>query len=501
MYPSNASSLDSPPPSYDKGWKDDLPSPSSPSHRTLTSIDLNKDDTNSTLHVTPGPSSFLSEKKDALSGPDELPEYILKDPNYREPGALYPADHYLGWFSGVLPTFLATFVVSGYNYSFGLYQSYYLQGPYAGQASTTALTLIGCLGAGTIYLLGPVMGLLVERYGVRFPLLASSIIVFLGLFLASLASQPWHLYLTQGLMYGIGGSLAFYSTISLSSQWFRRHRGLAGGVAYSGSGIGGIAYSEVAKAFLARSPENGHVWALRVVSFMSLGILLVATYVARERFPKGHGRVPGSKSGFAAVFDFSLLRNPTFSLLAVMGCLCTFGFLGPFYLTPSYASFIGLASTDGATLSTILSAISGLGRIFLGFVADRLGKINSLFLCTFIAGLVCMVYWPFAHSFPSLIGYVVLYGLFGGGFTGLLPPVVAIFVRPERLAKAMGVLFCLQALGLYSGSLIAAAILDSTAPNTNYLPAMMYCGAVTVAASALILWLRIRVNPSLFTII
>ncbi|RKP11392.1 major facilitator superfamily domain-containing protein, partial [Piptocephalis cylindrospora] len=309
------------------------------------------------------------------------------------------------------------------------------------------------------------------------------------------------LYLTQGLMYGIGGSLAFYSTISLSSQWFRRHRGLAGGVAYSGSGIGGIVYSEVAKVFLAQSPTTGHIWALRVVSFMSLGILLVATFLARERFPAGHGYVPSGKKGIAAVFDFSLLHNRTFSLLAIMGCLCTFGFLGPFYLTPSYATFLGLASSDGATLSTILSAVSGLGRIFLGLAADRFGKINSLFICTLVGGLVCMVYWPFAHTFPALVGYVVMYGLFGGGFIGLLPPVVAIFVRPERLANAMGVLFCIQALGLYSGSIIAAAILDSTAPNTNYLPAMMYCGSVTVAASILVFLLKMRVNKSLLAII
>ncbi|RKP14894.1 major facilitator superfamily domain-containing protein [Piptocephalis cylindrospora] len=388
------------------------------------------------------------------------------DPSYIEPGALYPSDHHLGWLFGVLPTFLATFVIFGYNYTFGIYQRYYQTGPYSDPSITsTQLTLIGCLGTGTIYLLGPIVGRIVERWGVKPPLLLSAILCFLGLFLASLATQLWQLYLAQGILYGIGGSFAFYATISLSSQWFRHRRGLAGGIAYSGSGIGGIVYSETAKALLAHDPMTGHIWALRTV-------------------------------GLTSFLDLSMLRDPTFCILAFMGCLCTFGFLGPFFLSPSYATFVGLSTADGATLSTILSAVSGVGRIFLGLTADRFGKLNSLFICTLVGGLVCMVYWPFAHTFPALIGFMILYGLFGGGFIGLLPVVVAVFVRPERLANAMGVLFCVQALGFYTGTLIATAILDSTAPDTDYLPAMMYCGAVTVAASILVLWLKFRVNRS-----
>ncbi|KAI9226491.1 MAG: major facilitator superfamily domain-containing protein [Piptocephalis tieghemiana] len=475
--------------------------------RTHPSSTLPSQDRVNILSTSPNaPQSPISldEKEDLNNRVGDLPDHITMDPSYIEPGALYPSDHPLGWFFAVLPTFLATFVIFGYNYSFGIYQRYYRNGPYADQ-STTQIMVIGSLGPGTLYLLGPIIGKIVERWGVRPPLILSALFCFLGLFLASFASQLWHLYLSQGLMYGIGGSFAFYSTISLSSQWFRRRRGLAGGFAYSGSGIGGIVYSEVAKALLNHSSTTGHIWTLRTVSFMSLGILLLSACLAKERFPTGHAYIPKSKGGkgstLSSFLDLSLLRDPTFCILSIMGALCTFGFLGPFFLNPSYATFIGLSTADGATLSTILSAISGVGRIFLGLAADRFGKVNSLFVCTVVGGVVCMVYWPFAKSMSSLVGFVILYGLFGGGFIGLLPVVVAVFVRPERLAKAMGVIFCLQALGFYTGTLIAAAILDSTSPNTNYLPAMMYCGALTVAAGALVFWLKLRVNRSLWAIV
>jgi hypothetical protein len=52
----------------------------------------------------------------------------------------------------------------------------------------------------------------------------------LGLILASFANELWQVYLSQGLLYGIGGALVFSPSISLSPQWFVKHRSLATGL-------------------------------------------------------------------------------------------------------------------------------------------------------------------------------------------------------------------------------------------------------------------------------
>jgi hypothetical protein len=52
----------------------------------------------------------------------------------------------------------------------------------------------------------------------------------LGLILASFATQLWQIYLTQGLLFGIGGALVFSPSISLPPQWFVKYRSLATGI-------------------------------------------------------------------------------------------------------------------------------------------------------------------------------------------------------------------------------------------------------------------------------
>src|SRR5207245_8443741 len=62
-----------------------------------------------------------------------------------------------------------------------------------------------------------------------------------GLLLAPLTTQPWHLYLTIGVMVGAGSVCLGYSGFSLFlPNWFIRRRGLAIGIAFAGVGIGSV---------------------------------------------------------------------------------------------------------------------------------------------------------------------------------------------------------------------------------------------------------------------
>src|SRR5689334_4364857 len=89
--------------------------------------------------------------------------------------------------------------------------------------------------------MSPLIGRLMDRAGPRAVMELGVALMGAGLLLAPLTSQPWHLYLTIGVMVGAGSVCLGYSGQSLFvPDWFIRRRGLAMGLAFGGVGIGSM---------------------------------------------------------------------------------------------------------------------------------------------------------------------------------------------------------------------------------------------------------------------
>ena len=87
----------------------------------------------------------------------------------------------------------------------------------------------------------PLIGRLMDRAGPRAVMELGVALMAGGLLLAPLTTQPWHLYLTIGVMVGAGSVCLGYSGQSLFlPNWFIRRRGLAMGLAFAGVGIGSM---------------------------------------------------------------------------------------------------------------------------------------------------------------------------------------------------------------------------------------------------------------------
>src|ERR1700721_2948565 len=87
----------------------------------------------------------------------------------------------------------------------------------------------------------PLIGRLMDRLGPRSVMELGVALMAAGLLLAPLTSQPWHLYLTIGVLVGAGSICLGYSGQSLFlPNWFNRRRGLAMGLGFAGVGLGSI---------------------------------------------------------------------------------------------------------------------------------------------------------------------------------------------------------------------------------------------------------------------
>ena len=97
------------------------------------------------------------------------------------------------------------------------------------------------IGFVTSTILSPLVGALMDKYGPRLVLPLGATLTALGFYTATFSTEPWHFYLTLGVLV-VGGSLftSYIGHTAFLPNWFNRHRGLAIGLAFSGVGVGSI---------------------------------------------------------------------------------------------------------------------------------------------------------------------------------------------------------------------------------------------------------------------
>jgi hypothetical protein len=95
-------------------------------------------------------------------------------------------------------------------------------------------------------------------------------IVVLAIVLSSFATKVWHLILTQGVLYALGGGLLYYPIFIFIDEWFIRRKGFAFGVMWAGSGTGGLTGPLILNWGLSR---YGHATFLRGWAITFVGVM------------------------------------------------------------------------------------------------------------------------------------------------------------------------------------------------------------------------------------
>ncbi|KXN74347.1 MFS general substrate transporter [Conidiobolus coronatus NRRL 28638] len=389
----------------------------------------------------------------------------------------------------VVGSFLVHFVVLGFMYSFGVFFRFYLQNDFKDKMDEFTGAFIGTLSNCILALMGLCSGPLTDKIGYRITLSIGCILFLLGQLLASFSTEVWHLFLTQGVLLGLGGSLAFFPAISSPSFWFQKNKGLALGFCVAGSGIGGLVWSPVIQALLDRV---GFRWCLRaccLISAICMGIALLLIKVK-----------PISAASPKKPIDFALVKDFKFLSLFWTGFISSFGFLVPFYLLPTYGAAKGISPSQSSILVGLINGGSALGRVILGSLADRVGRINMAFAGIFIAGVICLVCWIFANSFGVLIVFVLIYGFSSGAFISIFPALTSDIFNMYNIASVNGLLYMSTAIPNLVGTPVASAILSANTKDgvKNFIPVILYSGIAPLISCLGLLSLKYLVSKNFF---
>ncbi|KAH8092196.1 major facilitator superfamily domain-containing protein [Cristinia sonorae] len=391
----------------------------------------------------------------------------------------------------VVGCFIFSAVTAGWGLVWGVFQPFYQNGVLAG-VPTPLLSFLGSVAGLCLTAFGGVFGKLADRYGYRPFLLAGSVIWMAGILGSAFSTKLWHFFLTQGVLQGISCAMVFPIVVAVPAQWFLKRRALAIGIVVAGSSLGGAVGTLLIRIMLTRVGQRK---ALVIYSCIDAVALAIALLLVKER------RQPGTRRAPILWFDKSFLGDPVFWSLGACFLVTVFGYLTPIFFLPTYTKekVPGISDFNAAFTLTVLNLAAAVGRTIIGFIADRFGPVNSLFLVTLLSGLSQMLVWTFVSTYGGIMGFAVLYGFNCGCFISLTPAVAARIYGPSRLAGLSGMLFMFNMPGNGAGAPVAGALLKATGHSWRTVACIM--GSLQVLGAIFLLYARFKRESKIIAVI
>jgi MFS family permease len=141
--------------------------------------------------------------------------------------------------------------------------------------------------------------------------------------------------------------------------------------------------------------------------------------------------------------------------------------------------------------------MNAIGRIVLGYFADRIGRLNMYIMASVFSGLMCMLLWPFAKTYGSIMAFAVLFGFTCGIYYALAPPITSAVVGHDNISSGLSILFLASSIS-GTGPPIASAIQQAT-PGGGYIGVQMFSGSVYLFGSLICVLLKLKMTGSVFS--
>lgn len=327
-------------------------------------------------------------------------------------------------------------------------------------------------------------GLWLKRVGPRTVAVTGGALYGLGIFLASFSNIGlWWLYLTYGVIGGIGLGFGYIVPISVLLKWFPDKRGLMTGIAVGGFGAGALITAPLATRLIAS------VGVLRTFAYLGIAFLVVSVISALfMQNPPDHwkpeGWVPTQKQkaeGTARSFTMGeALRTWQWWALWLLLFLNTSAGISIISQeAPMFMEFAKITAIIAAGMVGIVSLGNALGRVFWAWVSDAIGR-RTTFAAMFIVQIALFWFLPSLHAVPvvTAVSFIILM-CYGGGF-GTMPAFAADYFGPANVAQIYGLMLTAWGFASAFGPLLIAHMRQASGSYTTGLHVIAVIMAVSV---------------------
>jgi MFS family permease len=351
----------------------------------------------------------------------------------------------------VWATFVCLAVIFGVSYSFAAFFENFAK-EFAAQRADVSW-IFGLCGL-VYFVLGAGGGMLADRWGPRMVCMTGMVFIAMGLFLTSLAQSLATVYLSYGLLVGLGIAFVYTPSIACVQPWFNKRRGLASGIASAGVGAGTLILPVVVSYLLIEVN-----WR-EALQMMSAGVLLIGLTAGflLKRAPNLSGNTSGQLPGLTLS---ATLKTPSFKWLYMGTLLGAPVMFVPFAHISAAARDAGVPDAQAVGLVGLIGIGSLVGRFAIGWLADRMGRIKTLMLMQGLMGLSYLV-WAGAQDPWMFAVFALWFGLSYGSIVSLLPAICMDLFGGRAVSAIIGTLYTGAALGNLLGPVLAGQVFDMT---------------------------------------
>lgn len=400
---------------------------------------------------------------------------------------------FYGWIV-VACAFVVLCVAYGIQFSFGVFMPEISKDTGWGR---DALSLPYALYVFLYSALGAVSGRFTDRWGPRIVITVGGCLLGVGIILTSQVQSLWQMYLSLGVIAASGMSAAYVPCNATVVRWFIEKRGLAIGLTSSGASFGTFLFPPLAAALISSFGWRGAYLTLGLLGLTL--IILCATFMVRDPeqiglHPDGQAPVslPASPSTSPPVVtndEWTLAeakRTAPFWLLNLVFTLTWLVVFMPMVHLVPFAVDLGIPQFRAAMTISVVGLAGSVGRLFIGTISDRLGRVATLGLCFVLQGLGFLGF-TMSSGLTTLYPAAAIFGLSYGGVTALFPAIIGDFFGRMSVGSIAGFIFAISGAPAAFGPLIAGYMYTVTG---SYSLAFLLSAALNFVAFALLFFLK-----------
>lgn len=352
---------------------------------------------------------------------------------------------------------------------------------------TMAFTIcIGCLGIASA-----IGGYILDTRGARIVAITGGILFSIGTFLTGLADTIGSislLYISYGLIGGLGIGFGYITPIATLVKWFPDKRGLITGVAVMGFGVGSLIMTYFAPIMIAAIGSSNTL-------FLFGGFFLICLLWGGSRMveppvgwiPPGYLPKEATKSTSGLTLG-EAISSKYFYLLWLMlfvnvaAGIALISQASPMVqeLLPANLAVDEKAKQAGAILG-VFAILNGIGRLGWASISDKIGR-RTVFLILFISQAVVFYYISISESLlVFIIACSYIYACYGGGFA-TMPAYAADIFGTKYVGRIYGWMLTAWSVAGVVGPMLFSSIRESAG---NYSQAMFIASTALLIATIL----------------